>query len=90
MAFFRAAFDVRTAVRSLALTIESASDDLRRRVPAALMERIHKIIADDPAPEAASSALSASEMDAFGVGSADEELIEADVERVRKARTRCL
>jgi len=59
VAFFRGAFDVQTAARSIALTIESVAADLRRRVPAALMRRVHEIVVDVAPPPVAPSPASA-------------------------------
>jgi len=59
VAFFRGAFDVQTAARSIALTIESVAADLRRRVPAALMRRVHETVVDLAPPPVAPSPASA-------------------------------
>jgi len=50
LASLRGVFDVRTAARSIALTIEAAASDFRRRVPVALMRRVHELVIDLPPP----------------------------------------
>jgi len=44
--FFRSFFNCRRVARSLALTIQDAASDLRRRVPVLLMRHIDAIVAD--------------------------------------------
>lgn len=41
---------MRLAARSLALTIESAAVDLRRRVPVPILERVHELISEVDGP----------------------------------------
>lgn len=46
VAFLRRVFDVRLAARSLALKIQSAAADLRRRMPVPLLSRVHVLVAN--------------------------------------------
>lgn len=78
VAFLRGAFDVRTAARSIAISIEAAADDLRRRVPVALMQRVHALVVDVP-PAAAVPPLAS-----LVAPGGDSGLSAADKERGRK------
>jgi len=83
VAFLRAVFDVRVAARSLALTVEEASADMRRRVPAELMARVHALVVDAvPTPTPEGPASSAAHGDAEP-DSKDAELLQADAKRGR-------
>lgn len=84
VAFMRGFFDLRTAARSLSLTIVSAPDDLRRRVPAALMQRINALVVDSGPPRGASPRLVAVEQDVAEEGQDDAGLHAADSERGSK------
>ncbi|KAK1861820.1 hypothetical protein I4F81_004400 [Pyropia yezoensis] len=84
VAFLRGIFDLRTASRSIALTPESAPDDLRRRVPAALMRRVHAVVAEiDPPPTVPHPVIGASD-DVAGQAAQDDDLQVADSKRGRK------
>ena len=52
VAFLRAVFYLRVAARSLAMSIEEASADMRRRVPAELMARVHSLVVEARPPAA--------------------------------------
>jgi len=83
VAFLRGAFDVRVAARSLALTVEGAPADLRRRVPAELMARVHALLVDAELPLAPAGP---TEPAAHGGGESllvDTDLLRVDAERGR-------
>jgi len=84
VAFFRGAFDVQTAARKIALTIEAAAADLRRRVPAALMRRVHKIVVDVARQPAASSSAAVVSQGGDGSTPHDAKLQAPDKKRGKK------
>lgn len=84
VAFLRGFFDLQTAARSLALTIVSAPADLRRRVPAALMQRVLALVADNDLLITAPPRVLAPDHDAADVCEADADLPGADAERGSK------
>jgi len=92
VALLRGVFDVRRAVRLLALTILDASYDLRRRVPAALMARIKELVVDATPPAAAGGLGSVVPLVGGGGGDGDvvddAELHDADADRCRKRARR--
>jgi len=84
VAFLRGFFDVRTAARSIALTIEAAAAELRRRVPGALMRRVHALAVEVPPPPAIPPPASVVAGGGDGWSSRDATLQAGDEKRGRK------
>lgn len=84
VAFLRWVFDLRFASRSLSLTIESSPDDLRRRVPAALMQRVHVVAAEIAPPSFVAPPVIDAGDDSAELAARDGDLLSADAGRGRK------
>eukprot|EP00168_Porphyra_purpurea_P012966 TRINITY_DN3485_c0_g3_i1.p3 TRINITY_DN3485_c0_g3~~TRINITY_DN3485_c0_g3_i1.p3 ORF type:complete len:314 (-),score=59.19 TRINITY_DN3485_c0_g3_i1:2005-2946(-) len=82
----RGVFDLRSASRSIALTIEEVADDLRRRVPNALMRRVHEVVVDVLHLPAALPLASAAAQDGSNLAMHDSRLQAADEQRGVKRR----
>lgn len=88
VALFRKIFDWRVAARSLALAIESVPDDLSHRVPGALMNRVHAVVADIAPPCGTSASVVTADYAVAGASVGDDDLRNADTKRGRKRYSR--